>query len=119
MTMQLAPTRVMLERLLALGGLTIVLVEIFVFGFSPLHTVLLALGVLMIYVGTWRLTGGLLRQRSNRALRSEIERFLVLVRQLYAERTKADSAAIHETKGKLRESAERIISASATYHDEV
>jgi hypothetical protein len=114
-----APTRVLIERLLALGGLAIVLLEIFAFGFSVIHVLVLALGTLMIYVGSWRLTGGFMRDRSNVVLRSEIERFLILVRQLYSSRTRADSAAIHETKAKVRESAELIISAAGTLKDEI
>lgn len=114
-----APTRTLLERLLALGGLVIVLLEIFAFGFSAIHVLVLAVGTLMVYVGTWRLTGGFMRDRSNVVLRSEIERFLILVRQLYASRSKADSASIHETKAKVRESAERIISAAGTLKDEI
>lgn len=113
------PTRVMLERLLALGGLVIVLLEIFVFDTSPLHVIVVALATLMIYVGTWRMTGGFVSQRSNVVLRAEINRFLVLVRQLYGERSRGDSAGIHETKAKLRDSAERIISAAANYKDDI
>ena len=119
MQVNLVPTRAMLERLLALGGLLIVLLELFVFDTSPLHVIVTAVGTLMIYVGTWRLTGGFVSQRSNVVLRAEINRFLVLVRQLYSERSHGDSAGIHETKTKLRDSAERIISAAADYKDEI
>jgi len=114
-----APTRVVLERLLALGGLAIVLLEIFAFDYAPLHVLLLGLGMLMIYVGTWRLTSGFVSERSNSVLRAEINRFLVLVRQLYAGRSKGDSASMHETKAKLRESAERIIQAASKYKDDI
>ena len=115
----LAPTRILLERLLALGGLVIVLLEIFAFETAPLHVMLAALGALMIYVGTWRLTRGFVSQRSNNVLRAEINRYLVLVRQLYAGRTKGDSAAIHETKTKLRDATERIIQAASKYKDDI
>lgn len=119
MSANLVPTRVMLERLLVLGGLVIVLLELFVFDTSPLHVIVVGTATLMIYVGTWRLTGGFVSQRSNAVLRGEINRFLALVRQLYGERSRGDSAAIHETKAKLHDSAERIISAAADYKDEI
>ena len=119
MSVNLVPTRAMLERLLALGGLLIVLLELFVLDSSALHVIVIGVGTLMIYVGTWRLTGGFVSQRSNVVLRAEINRFLVLVRQLYGERSRGDSAGIHETKSKLRDSAERIISAAANYKDEI
>lgn len=119
MIMTHAPTRVTLERLLAVGGLTIVLLEILSFGFAPLHVLLLSLGTFMIYLGTWRLTAGLVSQRSNMVLRAEIQRYLALVRQLYAGRSRGDSAAIHEAKAKLRESTERIIDAAASVKDDI
>lgn len=115
----LAPTRVMLERLLAVGGLVIIALEIFAFDYAPLHVLLLGLGVLMIYVGTWRLTRGFVSERANTVLRAEVNRFLVLVRQLYSGRSKGDSATMHETKSKLRESAEKIIQAASKYTDDV
>lgn len=119
MSVNLVPSRAMLERLLVLGGLLIVLLEIFVFDTSPLHVIVVGMATLMIYVGTWRLTGGFVSQRSNAVLRAEINRFLVLVRQLYAERSRGDSAGIHETRAKLTDAAQRVISAAANYKDEV
>lgn len=113
-----APSRIILERLLALSGLVILLLEIFVFDVSPLNVLLIVLASLFLYVSLWRLTGGFVSERSNVVLRAEINRFLALVRDLYAGRSKGDSAAIHETKSRLRDSAERIIEAASKYQDE-
>lgn len=105
------------DKVLALVGLLIVVAEIYVLAISPIHALVLALGVLLIYLGTWRTTGKLLHRRANMVLRGELDQFISLVRKLYGSRTKADSAGIHEAKAELRESLERIISAANTYQE--
>lgn len=109
------PSHPALDALLAVGGIIVIIVEIAAFDCSPFHVPLLALGVLMTYIGTWRFTGRLLHKRANKALRAEINTFISLVRQLYAHRTRGDAAALRETKHALRESVERIISAASIY----
>jgi two-component sensor histidine kinase len=114
----LMPSRATLDKLLALGGIVVLAFEVNAFEGSPFHLPVIALGVLMIYIGSWRMAGGLVHKRANKALRAEINHFISLVRQLYASRTEADAAAIHETKDALRESLERIISAASTYQEQ-
>jgi uncharacterized membrane protein len=105
------------DKLLAVIGLAIVVIELYVLDLSPQHALLLAFGVLLIYVGSWRLTGQLLHKRENRALRGEIHKLIALTRDLYTHRTNGDSARLKETKAALRESLERIITA-ATYKED-
>jgi uncharacterized membrane protein len=113
-----APTRNLMDRLLALAGLAIVVLEVYILVESPFHVLLLAFGVLLIYVGTWRLVGRLLHRRMNKVLRGEIDKFIKLARDLYSHRTNADAARLHQTKAALRESVERIISAASKYQDQ-
>lgn len=113
-----APTRNLLDKMLALAGLAVVVLEVYILVESPFHVLLLAFGVLLIYVGTWRLVGRLLHRRMNKVLREEIDTFITLARNLYSHRTNADAARVHQTKGALRESVERIISAASKYKDQ-
>ncbi|MGD2216768.1 MAG: hypothetical protein PVJ64_08425 [Gemmatimonadales bacterium] len=118
MTASYAPTRNMIDKILAMVGLAIVVLEIYILVESPLHVIILAFGVLLIYVGTWRLVGRLLHRRMNKVLRDEIDTFITLARNLYSHRTNSDSARLHQTKAALRESVERIISAASKYQDQ-
>jgi hypothetical protein len=113
-----APTRNLMDKVLALAGLAIVVLEVYILVESPYHVLLLAFGVLLIYVGTWRLVGRLLHRRMNIVLREEIDTFISLARDLYSHRTNSDSARLHQTKAALRESLERIISAASKYQDQ-
>ena len=110
MMMWLLPWRATLDRLLALGGAVIVIAEFWILDASPFHIPVIALGTLMIYIGTWRLTGHLLYKRRNRPLRTEIYHFIGLARQLCAHKTRADATETAKTEAALRESVERIIS---------
>ncbi len=119
MMISLMPSRAALDKVLALGGLLLVVVEIYTHAYAPGHILLLALGILMMYVGSWRLIGGLVHKRANERLRGEIDNFITLVRRLYSYRSEGDSARIHETKTALRESVERIISNAITLREQV
>lgn len=112
-----APTRNLFDKMLALAGLALVVLEIYILVASPFHVLLLAFGVLLIYVGTWRLVGRLLHRRMNKVLREEIDAFIKLARDLYSHRTNADAERLLQTKAALRESVERIISAASKYQD--
>ncbi|NIR43389.1 MAG: hypothetical protein GWN99_05565 [Gemmatimonadetes bacterium] len=106
-----------LDKIVALIGVTIVAVELYVLALPPLHVLLLALGAMLLYVGTWRLTGRLLHKRANLVLRGELDTFIRQVRKLYSDRSSGDSAAIHETKAELRATLDRIIGAANTVQE--
>lgn len=111
------PSRALLDRLLALGGAAIIFVEFSILDASPFHIPVIALGILMVYIGTWRMTGHLIYKRTNKALRAEINHFISQVRELCAQRTKDDAAKVAETEAALRGSFERIISAAGSDGD--
>jgi uncharacterized membrane protein len=111
-------SRSMPDILMALAGVAIVVVVIYTVFESPLSALVFAFGVMLIYIGTWRLTGRLLHRRMNRVMRREIDNFISLSRALYTSRTNSDSARFYQTKAALRESVERIISAASTYQDD-
>ncbi len=118
MNLSLVPSRATLSKLLALVGLAIVAVEIYVFSIPPVHILILAFGVLIMYVGALRFAGQISGRRINTVLRSEIGYFVSLVRQLYIHRTNGNSAGMQETKEALRQSVERIIRKAAAVHQE-
>ena len=105
-------SRVLADRLLAVIGIVLVSVQIYVQNLSLGNAVILALGVLLIYVGSWRLAGPLLHRRANAALRKELDDFTSLVRQLSLHNAKGDGSSTPDTTGALRESLERIIAAA-------
>jgi hypothetical protein len=112
-----SPSHTAPDKLLALAGILIVVAEVYIGSYSPLHALFLAIGILAIYVGSWRFTGRLIHRRANTALRGEVDRFVSLVRQLYTDRTEGDAASLHQTKAELRECYERIINAAVNYQE--
>lgn len=112
--MSFLPSRAVLDRLFALGGAVIIFAEFYTLDASPFHIPVIALGILMIYIGTWRMAGRLLHKRTNKALRAEVDHFIALVRQLCAQRKRDDAARVTEAEAELRGSFERIISAAGS-----
>jgi hypothetical protein len=81
--------------------------------YSPIHVAVVVLGVLMIYVGIWRLSSHLLpNRRIFMPLRCEVDEFIRLVRRLNAQRSHRDVSAAFETAAELRETVERVIAAA-------
>lgn len=115
MKLSLQTVLAVLRKLLPLVGIAIVAVEIYKYAVPPVHVLVLALGLLLIYAGAWRPRRTTMDRRANSVLRAEINHFVELVRALYSHRTNGDSAAIHETKLALRRSVERIIKKAALY----
>jgi uncharacterized membrane protein HdeD (DUF308 family) len=107
-----------LDKVVALIGLAIVIVEIFVLGLPAKHMLIITVGALLMLLGNWHLSSRLLHKRANTKLRSEINGHIELVRQLYRARSSGDSAGIHETKPELRDSLERIIQAASAIAEE-
>ena len=102
-------SRAVFDRLLALGGAVVILVEFLTLDASPFHIPTIALGALMIYIGLWRLTGRLIYKRVNKPLRADINHFISLVRQLSAQKAGGDAKRIAECDAALREMLDRII----------
>ena len=97
------------DRLLALGGAALIFYEFLTLDASPFHIPVIAIGALMIYIGLWRLTGRLIYKRVNQPLRSDVNHFISLVRQLCAQKAGGDPKRIAEAEAALREMLDRII----------
>ncbi|UCC71595.1 MAG: hypothetical protein JSV86_14560 [Gemmatimonadota bacterium] len=105
-------SRAVLDRLLALGGAVVIVVEFLTLDASPFHIPVIALGALMVYLGLWRLTGRLIYKRVNKPLRADVNHFISLVRQLSAQKSGGDAKRIAESEVALREMLDRIIAAA-------
>ncbi|UCC81867.1 MAG: hypothetical protein JSW46_12750 [Gemmatimonadota bacterium] len=103
-------TRATFDKGVALTGVLLVLSQLLLLAYSPIHVAAVVLGVLMIYVGIWRLVSHMLpNRRIYMPLREEVDEFIRLVRRLNTERTKGDFPAAFETGAELRETVERVI----------
>jgi hypothetical protein len=107
-----------LDKVVALIGLAIVIVEIVFLRPPAEHMLIIAIGAGLMLLSNWHFASRLLHKRANVALRTEIGKHLELVRQLYRARSTGDSAAIHETKPQLRDSLERSIHAASAIQEE-
>jgi hypothetical protein len=106
-------SRTTIDKGVALGGVALVLLELLLLAYSPVHVAVVVLGVLMIYVGIWRLASHVLpNRRIYLPLRAEVDEFIRLIRRLNAERGRGDFPAAFETAAELREAVERIITAA-------
>jgi hypothetical protein len=103
-------SRATIDKGMALTGVAIVLVQLIMLASSPLQVSMVILGVLLIYVGIWRLSSHVLPERRMfTPLRTEVDEFIRLVRKLNAERASGDFTAAFETSAELREAVERVV----------
>ena len=102
--------RAVIDKLLALSGAAIVLVQLLMLSQSPLQVATVIFGVLLIYVGIWRLSSHFLPERRTfTPLRAEVNEFIRLVRKLNVERARGDFTAAFETSAELREAVEQVV----------
>jgi hypothetical protein len=103
-------SRATFDKAVALTGVLLVLSQLLLLAYSPIHVAVVVLGVLMIYVGIWRLVSHMLpNRRVYMPLREEVDEFIRLVRRLNAERASGNLPAAFETGAELRETVERVI----------
>lgn len=113
-------SRAALDKALALSGVLVVLIQLILLARSPLHVAVVVVGVLMIYVGIWRLFSHWLPDRRVHVpLRAEVDQFIDLVRKLNAQRARGDFTAAFETSAELRETVERIVAAAGVEPKEI
>ncbi|MGD2152338.1 MAG: hypothetical protein PVG79_03665 [Gemmatimonadales bacterium] len=111
--MALNISRATIDKGIALTGVLLVISQLLLLAYSPIHVAVVVLGVLMIYVGIWRLSSHLLpNRRIFMPLRCEVDEFIRLVRRLNAQRSHRDVSAAFETAAELRETVERVIAAA-------
>lgn len=106
-------SRTTFDKAVALTGVLLVLSQLLLLAYSPIHVAVVVLGVLMIYVGIWRLVSHMLpNRRIYMPLRSEVDDFIRLVRRLNSERAGGDATTAFETAAELRQTVEKVIEAA-------
>ena len=81
----------MIDRILALGGITIIVLQVTIMAADPyektlaalrIQVAVVALGLALNQIGVWHLSSGLFSGRRYFGLRAEVDTFIKLVRQL-------------------------------------
>ncbi len=112
MRIGLVPTRrEAVNSILVLGGVVIVVVQVLAIADSRLQMAVVAGGIMMIYWGVLRLRNELLQEkRVYQKLRSEVEHFLRLVREINARAIGGESTLVDDTKAAMQHCVDRIAS---------
>jgi len=102
-----------LDRLMAVGGLVLVLILTFVLASDPIALAAMLLGIVMAFGGLYGLGSRIQPDRRvYLQLRAEVDRFINLVRKLNAHVVAGDGEAASEAKAAMHESVEQIAQAA-------
>ncbi len=110
MRIKLVPTtREAIDSILVLGGVVIVVVQVLALAYSRIQMAVVAVGIMMIYSGILRLGSRLApNRRIHHQLRSEVDHFLRLVRELNSQAVSGDSEQFNDTRAAMLELVDRI-----------
>lgn len=110
----LGSIRPVLDKIVALVGVLIVLVQVLFMADTRTEGAIVLVGLFLIITGVWRLGGLLLPDRREYVrLRSEVEGFLRLVPDLHRHAVASDPGRLEETKRAMHESVERMADAAS------
>ena len=102
-----------IDTALVIIGVTIIAVRVLSIADSGNDMVVVAVGIMMIYLGVWGLGTHLLPSRRIFShLRSEVDDFLSLVRKLNTHSVNGESALVDATKTEMREAIEQMAAAA-------
>lgn len=105
--------RSILEKILALGGIVVILAPVAFMATSWLQVTVVVLGILMIEAGVWGLAGQILpEQREYHQLREEVNVFLEEVRELNDHAVAGDRAGLEEVGERLHARVDAIVDAA-------
>jgi hypothetical protein len=108
------PTREFLDRLLAIGGAVVILIQVAFITSSRIDVSIVLVGIIVNQIGVWSLASRLLRERRTYALlRSEVRHFLGLVCQLNEHAVAGDAVKVEATHTSMLESVERMVPIAA------
>ncbi len=110
MSIKLVPTtREAVDSFLVLGGVVIVVVQVLALAYSRIHMAVVAVGIMMIYSGVLRLGSHVMpNRRIYTQLRSEVDHFIQLIRELNSHAVSGDSQLFSRTRAAMLESVDRI-----------
>jgi len=102
-----------LDKLMAVGGLLLILMLTFVLVSDPLALAAMLLGIIMAFGGLWGLGSRIQPDRRvYLKLRAEVDQFIDLVRRINAHVVAGDGAGASEAKAAMHESVEQIAQAA-------
>ncbi|UCC48685.1 MAG: hypothetical protein JSV41_00465 [Gemmatimonadota bacterium] len=107
----LVPSRSTVNKILALAGIVIIFVQLVLIAETRLQVIVVLLGILLNQIGTWGLAGHVMPERRKYLqLRSEVDRFLGLVRRLNTDAVSGYDAGVDEAKAAMHQSVDRMAS---------
>jgi hypothetical protein len=105
--------RDVLEKVLAIGGVVVVLVPVVTLADDVWQIVVVVVGLLFIEAGVWNLAGRLPPEdRKYTRLRHEVEAFLEDVRVLNGHAVQGDDEAVDADRARLRERVDAMVDAA-------
>ncbi len=110
MRIRIVPTmRDAIDSILVLGGVVIIVLQVLAIAYSRIQMAVVAVGVMMIYLGVWRLgSHALPTRRIYQQLRSEVDHFLTLVRKLNTHAIRGESALVDDTRAAMHQSVDQM-----------
>lgn len=105
--------RVAVNEILALGGVSIILLQAAFITDSRADVSLILLGIIINQIGVWRLASHILPpKRVYMALRGEVDDFVALVRKLNTQVVDGSGVGIDNTRRQMIEAIDRICDAA-------
>ena len=106
-------TRVAVNEILALGGVSIILLQAAFMTDSRADVSLILLGIIINQIGVWRLASHILPpKRVYMALRGEVDDFVALVRKLNTQVVDGSGVGIDDTRREMIEAIDKICDAA-------
>jgi hypothetical protein len=105
------PSRSTVNKILALTGIVIIFFQLVLIAETRLQVIVVLLGILLNQIGTWGLAGHVMPERRKYLqLRSEVDRFLGLVRRLNTDAVNGHDAGMDEAKAAMHQSVDHMAS---------
>lgn len=105
-----AVTREDLNRLMAVGGAVVILLQVAFITSSRLEVTVVLTGILINQIGVWGLASRLMPERRKyMLLRAEVRHFLGLVTKLNESAVAGDDQKLQITRSAMLESVERMV----------
>ncbi len=97
------------NKVLALGGVVIIMLQAFFIAGRRMELTIILVGIIVNQIGVWNMASRLLPDRRVfNVLRGEVDRFIDIVRKLNRKAVESDAEGVVEAKREMHESVERI-----------
>lgn len=111
-------SRSALNNTLALGGIVIILLQTLYIAYDRIQVAIILAGIVINQIGVWGLANKLLPERRvYLQLRSEVDRFIGLVRALNGQAVEGDATGVEQTKVAMHDSIDKMVEVAALESD--